>query len=216
MPYAISMDDQRFIGTIDPKSMRKNKVPKVSDVSIRMRIFLTGAYQGKTINLGKFSFKDGCCEVCGPSRDVANLIRFAEVNWQAYPEGDQRLEGLYGTNKIHPKKIKDSDETVSSGLQQFDDTSEEEETTECDGYGHGETRQSERLANGDRLERTVPVNSKLKNVILSLDHSNDDHWTPTGKPALAAIEQALGASGITRKQIEHAVPGFKRQGVDNE
>ena len=43
--------------------------------------------------------------------------------------------------------------------------------------------------------------AKVKAALEGLDHSNDDHWTSQGKPAMSAVEEILG-SNVDRKELE--------------
>jgi hypothetical protein len=46
---------------------------------------------------------------------------------------------------------------------------------------------------------------------MALDPENDKHWTETGLPAMAAIEQAAKSTGIIRSEVEEAAPGHNRE-----
>jgi hypothetical protein len=52
--------------------------------------------------------------------------------------------------------------------------------------------------------------SKVKAALEGLDHSNNEHWTTTGKPAMTAVEEIFGGN-VDRKEIEQIAPDFKRK-----
>lgn len=43
-----------------------------------------------------------------------------------------------------------------------------------------------------------------------LDPANDEHWTAQGLPAIKAVEELAGGSGLTRAAVDEAAPGFTR------
>ena len=43
-----------------------------------------------------------------------------------------------------------------------------------------------------------------------LDPENDDHWTGSGLPAMAAVEERVGSKDIKRADVEAALPGWNR------
>jgi hypothetical protein len=56
----------------------------------------------------------------------------------------------------------------------------------------------------------------IKEALAKLDPANDDHWTPNGLPALAALRTIANDPGITRKDVELADPGFMRPGASKD
>ena len=56
----------------------------------------------------------------------------------------------------------------------------------------------------------VLVLARLEAALRKLDPNNDEHWTKSGKPAVAAVEQFYGSADITRTDIEAAIPDFDR------
>jgi hypothetical protein len=51
--------------------------------------------------------------------------------------------------------------------------------------------------------------------MMTLDPTNDSHWVMTGaqvgKPKLAVVEEAYGRAGLTRSDLEDALPGYNRE-----
>jgi len=58
---------------------------------------------------------------------------------------------------------------------------------------------------------TYAVSEKLRKAIQELDPATDEHWTGTGKPMLNAIEKFYGSSGVTRADVQAALPGYDRE-----
>jgi hypothetical protein len=58
------------------------------------------------------------------------------------------------------------------------------------------------------------VNADIAAAVRKLDPDVDSHWVLTGahkgKPKLQAIEDAYGKAGLTRQDIEAAMPGYDR------
>ena len=51
---------------------------------------------------------------------------------------------------------------------------------------------------------------EIVDCVKALDPADDEHWTQEGLPAMDAIEAALNDEGISREDVEEAVPGFRR------
>ena len=50
----------------------------------------------------------------------------------------------------------------------------------------------------------------LRDALMALDISNDDHWTDAGLPAMAAIEAFMGSDLVTRADVDDMAPNFTR------
>ena len=63
-------------------------------------------------------------------------------------------------------------------------------------------------------EPSSSVNEAIKAAVLKLDPDVDSHWVMTGahkgKPKLQAVEDAYGKAGLTRQDVEAAMPGYNR------
>ncbi len=59
------------------------------------------------------------------------------------------------------------------------------------------------------------VDSSLVRAIRALDPLVDDHWVlrgrHAGKPKLGSVEEAFGKSGLTRADVENALPHYTRE-----
>jgi hypothetical protein len=51
---------------------------------------------------------------------------------------------------------------------------------------------------------------RVREAVAALDPENDEHWTAGGVPRIDAVEKALGRAGLTRAEVERAVPGYTR------
>lgn len=57
----------------------------------------------------------------------------------------------------------------------------------------------------------MPVtNEVIREVLKSLDHSNDTLWTDDGSPLVGIVQKLTNDSTVTRAQINEAEPGFNR------
>lgn len=55
------------------------------------------------------------------------------------------------------------------------------------------------------------VNTKLLEAVMKLDPANDEHWTQSGEPAIAAVEVVYGSAGIKRADIKAVAPNYNRE-----
>jgi hypothetical protein len=55
----------------------------------------------------------------------------------------------------------------------------------------------------------------IKEVLQSLDHTNDALWTDDGSPLVAEVQRLANDKTITRGQINEAFPGFVRKTKDS-
>jgi hypothetical protein len=85
----------------------------------------------------------------------------------------------------------------------------------------GEHESSDATSSGEPTEAVVeptepqaPVNKKLADAVMKLDYGNNDHWTDGGLPAMKAVESAYGATGITRADVEDAMPEWNRESAE--
>ena len=50
----------------------------------------------------------------------------------------------------------------------------------------------------------------LLDILQSLDHDDDGHWTKAGLPDLNMVKEKMGRY-VSRSQVEEAIPGFRRK-----
>lgn len=87
----------------------------------------------------------------------------------------------------------------------------------ADGDGHGDSGvlKFEEAETWPKPSEPLSVGSDAVAVaIRKLDPENSKHWVQTGVhkglPKLSAVEQAYGKSGLTRQDLEAALPGWNR------
>lgn len=59
------------------------------------------------------------------------------------------------------------------------------------------------------------MTDKIKAALLSLDVTNDNHWTNDGAPRIDSLKITLGNPALTREDVNSAVPGFSRATAAN-
>lgn len=162
---------------------------------------LVGAHAGKTIVLNQFHFVEGQFVWEGPaSPDGENIERYL-AQWGAFTGETleaKRLEvaaaieaGERPTPTVDPVAEADKDNAnVMRDPLEVDPLVTEEPVTD----NGGETEKPETIAEALSL----------------LDPAVDTDWTGQGLPSVDAVAALLGVK-VTRKEIEEAAPGFKRQ-----
>ena len=181
--------------------------------NIQTKFILAGALAGKTVTLGNlpYRFKEGELLLSGPAQDVALHAKFLERNWQAYPEGHEKLkEAQDGERDIHSAEKQNAEPAVQGDVQPNGaGTDAGEQTDEGAGATEGQAGETGSVAEGDG--HAPELNEKLQRAVLALDPKNDDHWTKDGQPAMSAVEKLYGSSDITRAQVKAAAPDFDRE-----
>lgn len=51
---------------------------------------------------------------------------------------------------------------------------------------------------------------QIRKIVEGLDKDNQDNWTKQGKPQMSVIEELLGDTGVTRKEVDAATGGYVR------
>lgn len=206
---------------------------------MRYTFRLFGPRKGKTVTINGHKFVNGeYAAVIGP-HNAANLIRVLSY-YAAYakgtPEYDAALakeqeEEANGADEVHEGSVEGSAAEVhgdggpdGSGPAEVpaDDGEGAAEDaapgtgSDSDGDGHeGSGVRKFEDGSGDEPREPASVGSEaVKEAVLKLDPENDDHWVNTGahkgKPKLAAVEEAYGKAGLTRDDLEAALPGWTR------
>lgn len=103
-------------------------------------------------------------------------------------DGEPDVGGEDGGSGLHADRNGHSD----SGLSKFEE---------------GESR--------GPVEPEGEVDNGLVRAIRALDPTVDDHWVlrgrHAGKPKLGSVEEAFGRSGLTRADVENALPHYTRE-----
>lgn len=63
----------------------------------------------------------------------------------------------------------------------------------------------------ETFDEKFPDDASIKEILLSLNPTVDEHWTKRGLPSMSYIEGQLGDTSITRKDVSKAMPGLKRK-----
>ena len=81
----------------------------------------------------------------------------------------------------------------------------------------GEPKAEPKVAKTKAKAASEPLsegNGEIAAALKKLDPENDDHWVMTGThkglPKLFAVEEAYGRAGLTRQDLEAALPGWNR------
>lgn len=178
--------------------------------TVKTTFVLTGPLAGQTINLGSlpYRFAEGRTAIIAPVEEMPLHAQFLERNWQAYPEGHEALK----ENPDGQRDIQQDPAGPQGDLQPS---------------GEGAAPGADAPASeGDAVAQTLPeagglepqgdgqapeLNTKLQKAVLSLDPVQDSHWTREGKPAMTAVGQLYGSTGITRAEVEAVAPGWTRE-----
>lgn len=187
---------------------------------IQTTFVLTGALAGHTIRLGSqpYAFENGRLTITAPAEEVALHARFLERNWQAYPEGHPALKEVPdGQRDLQEGSQPDGQQPVHGDVQPNGGGTEAGDAAPVSSGGvEAEAGQAGVVPDGDGQpdvlkEPSAIVNTRLQRAVMSLDAGDDTHWTRDGKPAMTAVEKLYGSAGITRADVEAAVPGWTRE-----
>lgn len=190
---------------------------------------LTGHYAGKDVRLGserQYHFSGGRMAVTLSEREVKSLARYLERCYEAYPEGHPALpkEEVDGERDSQEGAGGWTPEEVPGGGHQPGWEGSPEEASEDRGrHAGGEPGDAGLHPEGNGLEDTglreevtEDEQGRLRTVIAALDPAVDDHWTEDGKPALDAIDQALGRTDTARADVDATAPGWTRRAALEE
>jgi hypothetical protein len=164
------------------------------------RYKVNGPCAGRDCVLAGFRFVSGECSISASAQEHDSIAR---VLWyyqaEEVKDDGQRNVQTDQAGSVEREGRPKGGEPASSAP----------ESGNCVGHAQAEDiDQGRRLVpSGDGSQAGVEM---LRNAVLGLDPSNDAHWTSAGRPAIAAVEAALGKP-ITRAQIEAALPGFVRK-----
>lgn len=56
----------------------------------------------------------------------------------------------------------------------------------------------------------LPMSERIKDAVASLDVSDDSVWTRQGYPQMQAVEEIVGDTAITRRDVDEATDKFRR------
>jgi hypothetical protein len=203
----------------------------MATTSTRVEFELFGDYAGKTKTIGGIDFRNGLGSAVLSAENVTHLKRYmtyyngfmrgtpehAEAA-KARDEADGissesptnpptgKIEGLSGVHGAGVKGPADKRSAARSGSNGAKDAPQL--VPNGDGHEHSGvvSGQTPEPSFQDKMK-----NDKIVRICAELDPENDDHWTEEGQPALEVVEQAFGRAGLTRRDIEQAMPDFTRE-----
>lgn len=199
---------------------------------------LFGPRKGTTVTINGHPFVDGKATLVLSSVAMGSCMRVLAA-YGAYsrgtPEYDVAVakeEAENGAGKADTQTLEGADTPVRSGVRPNGERPAEEVSVVGAGddlaSGAGGSGGS---PSGDRHEHAgVPkfpedkdyrsieppseVNESVAVAVKKLDPEVDSHWVMTGamkgKPKLQAVEEAFGKAGLTRQDIDAALPGWDR------
>ncbi len=199
---------------------------------------LFGARKGQTVVLNNHSFVNGICTLVQSSTNMgtaARVFSFYGAFARGTPEYDAAMaaeEAEHGADDVPEASLEGIDPAVEAGVQpDGGGPSEGAAVPSSADVGPGGTDPASPDASGNGHEHAgVPkfpedadyrpeeppssVNVDVANAVRKLDPDVDSHWVMTGahkgKPKLQAVEDAYGKAGLTRQDIEAAMPGYNR------
>ncbi len=162
----------------------------------------------------------------------AALKREQESDAVKAAAAEKTQEEEHGTSEVQPPSETGQTDSVSGDVRP--DGAEPTETPTNDGEsdvggedggsglpadrdGHSDSGLSKFEEGESRgpVEPAGEINSDLVRAIRALDHTVDEHWVlrgrHAGRPKLGAVEEAFGQSGLTRADVEDALPHYTRE-----
>lgn len=199
---------------------------------------LFGPYRGRTMSVNGHQFVNGRIVLMQSSQNMEACMRvlsFYGAYARGTPQYDEALakeEAEDGTGKVPAEAVKGPDTAVSTSVRPDGSGPAEEaaddgrtndngkgasgsaDDTHGDGHGHAGVPKFPEDKDRRVIEPPSQVNEAVKIAVLKLDPEVDQHWVMTGahkgKPKLQAVEDAYGKAGLTRQDIEAAVPAWTR------
>lgn len=170
-------------------------------------LVLTGGRAGQTVTLGNLPFVEGRYTLRGDLSTMGGLLRYMARIYAAFPEGSEELakhqEPENGKAHADATAAGRQAEQVSGHVQP--DGAPDETADDSGGAAGAGGAAAEHYTSGDRHE-----DARIREAILKLDPRNTEHWTSDGRPRMDAVEAKYGSAGITRKDVEAALPDFRR------
>lgn len=168
-----------------------------------LTLVLTGGRAGKTCTLGKYRFVNGKCVVKNQARAIGSMVRYMARVYQAYPLGSEELEAANGQANLDPGSGGGQADAVHGGVHE--NRHADEAATDSVGDDDGGNAPAEHRPEGDGFRR-----SRIIEALTKLDHSNDEHWTQGGKPAIHVVSQFIN-DNVSRAEIDSLAPDVLRK-----
>lgn len=199
---------------------------------------LFGPRKGQTMVLNGHQFINGVCTLVQSSDNMgtaARVFSFYRAYARGTPDYDAAMaqeEAENGADEVSEASLEGADAAVEASVQPdgggpaevaADDggsSSDAEGSSVASGSaagdGHADAGVPKFPEDADHRaeEPSSEVNTDVANAIRKLDPDVDGHWVMTGahkgKPKLQAVEDAFGKAGLTRQDIDAAMPGYNR------
>ena len=208
-----------------------------SVMQFEFRLF--GPRKGQTMVLNNHQFVNGVCTLVQSSDNMGTAARVFSF-YRAYARGTPEYDAAMaeeeaeanGADEVSEASLEGTDPAVEAGDgPDGAGPSEGEAVPSAVDAGSGGADPASGSSSGDGHEHAgVPkfpedadyraeepsssVNVDVANAVRKLDPDVDSHWVMTGahkgKPKLQAVEDAYGKAGLTRQDIEAAMPGYNR------
>jgi hypothetical protein len=210
-------------------------------MQVTLRLF--GPYAGKTMSINGHHFVDGNLTLNIASAAIAAFTRvmsFYGAFAKGTPEYDAALaaeEIINGGSSVQessgdrgPDEVQDpvrqngSEPTPQAPAVGAVPTGDTAENAGFDSPGYrytdaGVPKFEERANTPQPSEPTATVNADIRNAVMKLDPEEKSHWVQSGpdkgKPKLSAVETSFGRAGLTRQDVESAIPEWNRDKAIN-
>ncbi len=209
----------------------------MSVMQFEFRLF--GPRKGQTIMINGHLFVNGVCTLVQSSDNMGTAARVFSF-YRAFARGTPEYDAAVaveeteanGADKVSEASLEGIDPAVSAGVQpngggpaegSADASGVYAEPSGADpasvgsaGNGHGHAGVPKFPEDKDYRaeEPSSEVNTNVANAVRKLNPDVDSHWVMTGahkgKPKLQSVEDAYGKAGLTRQDIEAAMPGYNR------
>ncbi len=208
-----------------------------SVMQFEFRLF--GPRKGQTMVLNNHQFVNGVCTLVQSSDNMGTAARVFSF-YQAFARGTPEYDAAVakeeaeanGAGEVSEASLEGTDPPVPAGdgpdgagpSEGAADASGDDAGSSGadsasvgssgDGHEHAGVPKFPEDANYRAEEPSSEVNTDVANAVRKLDPDVDSHWVMTGahkgKPKLQAVEDAYGKAGLTRQDIEAAMPGYNR------
>ena len=208
-----------------------------SVMQFEFRLF--GPRKGQTMVLNNHQFVNGICTLVQSSDNMGTAARVFSF-YRAYARGTPEYDAAMaeeeaeanGADEVSEASLEGIDPPAPAGVQPDGGGPAEEPPVRSgdnadasgsdptggsapgDGHEHAGIPKFPEDANRRAEEPSSEVNVDVANAVRKLDPDVDSHWVMTGAhkghPRLQAVEDAYGKAGLTRQDIEAAMPGYNR------
>ncbi len=195
---------------------------------VAIKLVLVGPRQGMNIVLQGREFVKGVHVLQGNPDILAGAVDYFGRCYNAHPEGSvahkdalaqwevAKKEASDGQRDLQSSPEPDAPEEVSGEVQPDGGGSAEVAADDSGPDDDSATGTAGSVPGGDgHADTRVPPqispeqSGRIQEALSILDHSNDDHWTQDGKPAVSAVSEALGEN-VSRQVLDLVAPDFTR------